>query len=336
MAVRKARLTYAELGVHKDPTDPVEPIENDGDMSEQLSALPESDPVYKSIKDALLDGYAGVILRGPPGTSKSWYAKAFTEELTSSDPDASSFIQFHPSYQYEDFIEGWVPDGKGDFKREQKAFLKLCEKALKNPSKVHVLVIDEISRCDAARVFGEALTYLETSKRGMKFNLASGTPVSVPRNLIVIGTMNPWDRGVDEVDFALLRRFAQIDMPPRVEVLKEMLAENGLIPLVIDKLAQFFSALQKNSNPMLHIGHAYFKNAKSCDAAQRVWDLQLSHHFRSVCRLEPDELRKIENMWVTMVMPVLRPEIVLAPGGQAAAGDEEQASQVGGTRNVTG
>jgi len=298
--IRVPRLSLQDLGI--DQAGPSLAATNAG-----ASSILEEDRVYVAVKQALQDGYAGVILRGPPGTSKSWYAKEIALAIADNDTTLVSFIQFHPSYQYEDFMEGWSPNSSGGFELRPKKFLNLCADAEEDPDNTYVLVIDEISRSDAARVFGEALTYLESSKRGMPFSLASGTTTSVPPNLIIIGTMNPWDRGVDDLDVALLRRFAQIDMPPDVGILTELLGLNGVDQALIEALGRFFSALQKQQNSMLHIGHAYFAHVRDAGSLARVWEFQLRHHFRSACRLEPEELRKLESMWSKMVAPSLEP-----------------------------
>lgn len=298
--IRNPRLSLSDLGITK--PEHGAPMGKEGTIS-----MPDDDKVYTAVKNALNDGYAGVIFRGPPGTSKSWYAKEIALSIAGYETGAACFVQFHPSYQYEDFIEGWVPNSTGGFELRPKTFLNLCADAEEHPDKTYVLVIDEISRSDAARVFGEALTYLETSKRGMEFSLASGNIASIPANLVIIGTMNPWDRGVDDVDVALLRRFAQIDMLPDTQILEMLLTKNGVEQRVIDAVIQFFAALQKQANPMLHIGHAYFAHAKDADSLARIWEFQLRHHFRSACRLEPDELKKLEGMWSQMVVPSLRP-----------------------------
>lgn len=302
-STRNPRLSLADLGVAQ--PEPVAPSDKPS-----IASIPDKNKVYSAVKSALLDGYAGVILRGPPGTSKSWYAKEIALAIAGDEPSSASFVQFHPSYQYEDFIEGWVPNSVGGFELQPKTFLNICADAEDNPERIYVLVIDEISRSDAARVFGEALTYLETSKRGMEFSLASGTTTSVPQNVVIIGTMNPWDRGVDDVDVALLRRFAQIDMAPDATILDELLTRNGVERRLIDAVVQFFSALQKQPNPMLHVGHAYFAHAKDAGSISRVWEFQLRHHFRSACRLEPDELKKLESMWAQLVVPLLAPATI--------------------------
>lgn len=309
--IRKPRLSLQDLGVtHPEPIAPSE--------RSSMVPLPGKDPVYEAVSNALLDGYAGVILRGPPGTSKSWYAKEIAMAIAGDEPSSASFVQFHPSYQYEDFIEGWVPNALGGFELQPKTFLNICADAEENPDRIFVLVIDEISRSDAARVFGEALTYLETSKRGMEFSLASGTTTSVPKNVVIIGTMNPWDRGVDDVDVALLRRFAQIEMAPNADILDTLLTRNGVGRKLIDGVVQFFAALQKQANPMLHVGHAYFAHVNDAHSLGRVWEFQLRHHFRSACRLEPEEMKKLESMWGQLVVPLLSDGPVRA--GEASEG----------------
>lgn len=303
--IRNPRLSLADLGMSLVTVDP--PI------GTGINDLPERDQIFSVVRAALLDGYAGVILRGPPGTSKSWYAKEITNAIVGKHENCARFVQFHPSYQYEDFMEGWIPNSSGGFEPQTKIFLNLCAAAEANPAQTYVLVIDEFSRADAARVFGEALTYLETSKRGMEFQLASGRHAIVPHNLVIIATMNPWDRGVDEIDVALLRRFAQIDMNPDVKQMRAFLAGNGVPDKIVVALEKFFVALQKQPNFMLHIGHAYFRNVRDEASLKRLWDFQLQPHFRAACRLEAEELRKIESMWKQLVVDAISPPGQVTP-----------------------
>lgn len=132
------------------------------------------DPRLMEVEE-LLEVYGGVIFTGPPGTSKSWYAAKIGSALAGHERKNVVFLQFHPSYQYEDFMIGLVPksDGEG-FEIEERPFLKMCTAARKDPDGTYVIVIDELSRSDPGRVFGEALTYVDRSKRNLPFQLTMG------------------------------------------------------------------------------------------------------------------------------------------------------------------
>lgn len=253
--------------------------------------------VLKRTKDLIEDGFAGVILSGPPGTSKSWYARRLAFSLVDNDEERVRFVQFHPSYQYEDFIESYEPTDSGGFKPKARTFLTLCEQATVSPNLMFVLVIDELSRCDAVRVFGEALTYLEKSQRNVEFELASGRRVQIPSNIFIVATMNPWDRGVDDLDMAFERRFAKIAMDPDADILQTMLRENGLPDVQIQRLLAFFRRVQQHRNQFARIGHAYFSRVGSTDALKRLWDCQLRFHFEKAFRQNPQEFAQISDAW---------------------------------------
>lgn len=300
--VRQLSVEEMQIGIHDAPTSSRQDAsqQRDGGSDQEL-ALPEDDPIYQSVKSALADGYAGVIFAGPPGTSKSWYANRVAFTITGSSQRVRC-LQFHPSYQYEDFIEGWVSNGSGGFELREKHFLQLCSKASADPIHAYVVVIDEISRCDVSRVFGEALTYLETTLRGKPFLLASGRQAAVPANVYIVATMNPWDLTVDELDFALERRFARIEMQPNVELLQILLTKNGVEAGLRDSIAQFFRVLQQKGNPMLHVGHAYFARVRDRDSLLRLWQFQLKPHIERATRKDPAELQSIESAWKQLIM----------------------------------
>lgn len=297
LSIEDMGITFPETagGLSSDPT------EQSSDDQVWKPELAGSDLVYLSVEDALADGYAGAILVGPPGTSKSWYAERIARVLAGS-LGRVCVLQFHPSYQYEDFIQGWVSNGVGGFQLENKHFLQLCEQAKANPKHWHVLVIDEISRCDVSRVFGEALTYLETSLRGKPFRLASGSLAEVPRNLCIIATMNPWDLSVDELDFALQRRFAHIEMPPSTATLQVILVANGVNIELRQSIVAFFEMLQRKANPMLRIGHAYFSRVRDLESLFRLWAFQLKPHIAKATRQDAAELQSIESAWTHLIV----------------------------------
>lgn len=266
------------------------------------AVLRDDDAEYVAVRNAIADGYAGAILSGVPGTGKSRKAALIAARLTSNDPDRAPFVQFHSSYQYEDFIEGFVPEGEG-FSRQLKVFSQLCLDASDHPDDLYVIVIDEISRADVARVFGEALTYIERSKRNRLFKLASGTELIVPENIFVLATMNPWDRGVDDLDSALERRFAFITMPPSEAALRDILIENGLDTPTTDRVAEFFGFLQELSNSRCHIGHGFFVHAHDAESLSRLWDLQLGYVLRRACRDDNAAFNQIDQRWQAVISP---------------------------------
>lgn len=265
-----------------------------------ITPLDPDDPILEQVTD-LLETYGGVIFVGPPGTSKSYYAARVGVTLVDGEEARIRFVQFHPSYQYEDFVEGYVPrkDGSG-FDLRPKHFLHLCgEIAHKANGKPVVLVIDELSRGDPGRVFGEALTYIERSKRGMKFQLASGSSCVVPDNLVILATMNPLDRGVDEVDAALERRFAKIALDPNAELLEAMVTEAGMADDLRGRLIDFFTTVNKQSrsNPFAALGHTYFIGVSDRDGLRRVWEHQLRFHFEKAYRLDPTGRTEVFRRW---------------------------------------
>lgn len=180
-----------------------------------------------------------VVFYGPPGTGKTYTAERFAkwwagqQDVSLPVSDRVETVTFHPSFTYEDFVEGLSAktdsDGQVAYEVEDGALKRIREAAIAAYEEAsaagtepprYVLIIDEINRGNLAQIFGELITLLEADKRGtFTVDLAhSGETVTLPPNLYVIGTMNTADQSIALVDTALRRRFRFIDFPPDLEI----------------------------------------------------------------------------------------------------------------------
>ncbi|WP_432174101.1 DUF4357 domain-containing protein [Streptomyces sp. Tue6028] len=180
------------------------------------------DPTWlRELRDLLWDERQ-LVLYGPPGTGKTFLALRIAEFL-GSGPEQVKLVQFHPSYSYEDFFEGFRP--KEDPETREVAFRltagplrELADLASREGNRhiPHFLIIDEINRANLAKVFGELYFLLEYRNKSVRLTY-SGDDFALPPNLFVIGTMNTADRSIALVDAAMRRRFAFVELSPRTE-----------------------------------------------------------------------------------------------------------------------
>jgi len=260
------------------------------------SELPDEDPVYTQVRDLMSDGALNFMLSGPPGTSKSWYARQIAHKLTGGDSSRIKLIQFHPSYGYEDFVEGYVPQpGMGDNPPSFQLIYKALALAAKQSAKGEtvVLIIDEFTRGDAGRIFGEVLTYIEPEYRDQWFTLASGRSLMIPKSLHILATMNPYDRSVTDVDVAMQRRFEIISLRPDEAILRKLLLANDMEADLVEKVVGFFRSCQ-NVLPFGGLGHVYFLRARDTESLNRIWKYKLEPLFVQELRYEEgilDQLR---------------------------------------------
>ncbi len=205
------------------------------------------DALFDEIGAYLLWYNKNVILTGAPGTGKTYLAQEVAKWYAYNDDDVLeefrfAQVQFHPSYDYTDFVEGLRPvsqtNGQIGFERQDGIFKTFCKTALAHPDKWFVFIIDEINRGDINKIFGELFYAIDPGYRGTKGRIrtqyqnlvpaddAFAEGFYVPENVYLIGTMNDIDRSVESMDFAFRRRFAWREVDPRENL--EMLKEDNL------------------------------------------------------------------------------------------------------------
>ena len=227
-----------------------------------------SDEAYDTLVD-LIYYKKNIILQGAPGVGKTFLAKRLAYSIIGSKSDDQvEVIQFHQSYSYEDFIEGYKPVENG-FALKPGVFKKFCEKAQKNPTKEYFLIIDEINRGNLSKILGELMMLIEVDKRGDKLTLPySMDTFCVPKNLFIIGMMNTADRSLAFIDYAIRRRFSFYEINPafNCDKFKDLLKYNGISKELQQKIINKFNSLNDYiSNELesglgsgFRIGHSYF------------------------------------------------------------------------------
>ncbi len=185
-------------------------------------------------------------------------------------------VQFHPSYAYEDFVQGFRPalvNGQPGFELRDGPLLDMAERARGEADALHFLVIDEINRGNLAKVFGELYFLLEYRDREMRLQY-SDKPFALPDNLHVIGTMNTADRSIALVDLALRRRFHFVEFHPDRPPIK------GLLGRWLDRHAPGVSwvadvvdrANRKLNDRQAAIGPSYFmKDGLDEEMVSLIW-----------------------------------------------------------------
>ncbi len=295
------------------------------DINGETESAMEKSNVDSFIK--LLKTNKNLILTGAPGTGKTYLAKEIAKQMlgleTIEELKADKrfdFVQFHPSYDYTDFVEGLRPfkdvqNGVIGFKRQDGVFKEFCKHALGVDTAV--FVIDEINRGEISKIFGELFFSIDPGYRGRKGIVKTqyqnmideGDAFSegffVPENVYIIGTMNDIDRSVESMDFAMRRRFAW----------KEVTAEDSMAMLdnneelkdaPIEKLKARMRSLNKailetrDLGKAYQIGASYFLKYANYGNFEDLWEYHLqgllSEYLRGNIN-HKEELQKLKDAY---------------------------------------
>ncbi|MDE6479710.1 MAG: AAA family ATPase [Muribaculaceae bacterium] len=262
----------------------------------------------KNIADLLHTAY-NIILHGAPGTGKTYLAKNIAKAM-GCDQTRIKMVQFHPSYDYTDFMEGLRPCKKDSnqssiigFERKNGAFKEFCKNAInaleKEKNDAFVFIIDEINRGEISKILGECMFSIDPGYIGEDGRVETQYQNLIddktdpfkdgfyrPENVYIIGTMNDIDRGVESMDLAMRRRFQFIEIKTedtRDDILKS-LKDKELETKATERMNALNNVIRET--PELGedycIGASYFLKVKNF--AKDEWENLWSKHLKGLLK----------------------------------------------------
>ena len=278
--------------------------------------------------ESILISNRNLVLTGAPGTGKTYLAKQIAQKMIFGEVkdqlteveqtqfnEQCGFVQFHPSYDYTDFVEGLRPrnddNGNVGFERKDGVFKKFCKAALLESDKPFVFIIDEINRGEISKIFGELFFSIDPGYRGEKGMVqtqyqnmieegdAFKKGFYVPENVYIIGTMNDIDRSVESMDFAMRRRFAwkEVTAEESYEAMKDKMVHAEEVKKRMTALNDAICDEKLGLNKSYQIGAAYFLKLDEYDGDfDKLWEYHLRGLLSEYLRGNRDAEKQLEQL----------------------------------------
>ena len=246
-----------------------------------------------------LEHKKNIILQGPSGVGKTFIAKRLCYfHQGSKDNSNIEMIQFHEYYSYEEFVRGYKKGLNGEDYIKNGIFYNFVKKAKNNPEQNYYFIIDEINRCNVAKVFGELMMLIENNKRGKNNSITliyseNDEKFYIPENLYIIGTINTSDNTLEEIGYPLRRRFVFIDIEPvfENEDLRNYFGDYIGVEMaekVICKMSYLNKIIEKDSQlgKKYKIGQSYFM----CE--EKIEEYLVDNWYRHIIKRDIEPLLK--------------------------------------------